>query len=46
MPKANRSDRTRLMARDGLCLAKTWYTYKINDLARSWIRAFPLKLLP
>jgi len=29
-----------------LCLVKTSYTYKINDLARSWIRAFPVKFLP
>jgi hypothetical protein len=25
-----------------LCLAKTSYTYKMNDLAKSWIRTFPI----
>jgi hypothetical protein len=29
-----------------LCLAKTSYTYRMNDLAKSWIRIFPLKFLP
>jgi hypothetical protein len=29
-----------------LCLAKTSYTCRMNDLAKSWIRIFPLKFLP
>jgi hypothetical protein len=29
-----------------LCLAKTSYTHKMNDLAQSSIRAFPIKFLP
>ena len=30
---------------DGLCLAKTAYTCKMNDLAKSSIRTFPLRFL-
>jgi hypothetical protein len=30
----------------GLCLAKTSYTHRINDLAQNWIRTFPIKFLP
>ena len=26
-----------------LCLAKTSYTCRMNDLAKSWIQIFPLK---
>jgi hypothetical protein len=29
-----------------VCLAKTSYTCRMNDLAKSWIRIFPLKFLP
>src|SRR6266699_3552419 len=28
------------------CAAKTSYTCRMNDLAKSWIRIFPLKFLP
>jgi hypothetical protein len=31
--------------RSGLCLAKTLYIHKINDLAQSSNRAFPLRFL-
>jgi hypothetical protein len=28
------------------CLAKRSYTCEMNDLAKSWIRSFPLRFLP
>ena len=31
---------------DGLCLAKTSYTCKMNDLAQSSIQIFPVQFLP
>jgi hypothetical protein len=29
-----------------LCLAKTSYTSKMSDLAKSWIRTGPIRFLP
>src|SRR5260370_3662938 len=34
----------RLMS--SLCLAKTSYTCRMNDLVKDWIRIFPLQFLP
>ena len=30
----------------GHCLAKTSYTLRMNDLAKSWIRTVPIRFLP
>jgi hypothetical protein len=35
-----------MMGRSGCAFAKTSYTRKMNDLAQSSIRAFPLSFLP
>ena len=29
-----------------VCFAKTSYTCRMNDLAKSWMRIFPVKFLP